>query len=185
MVWTSREGRPKRFGESAPTGQRTTHSPHDSHTDSMKGEPPNGLIWESNPRREKSIALAPTISSQVRTQIPHSTHLLGSKVKNGLESSTGRSWCTRRRRAMLSGVTPTWAASVCSVQSLFAVQSWHTSGWSVSNSSVALRRTESICGVEVVTAIPSVAGVMQEATMCPPTSTMHMRHAPTGSRSGW
>ncbi len=94
-------------------GQRSTHSPHDSQTDSRMGTSPKGRTTVSKPRRTRSMAPSPCTSRQVRTQIPHSMHLLWSKVNVGLLSSSSASRSIGRR---IRSVIPSSAVMSCSPQ---------------------------------------------------------------------
>ena len=53
-----------------------------------------------------STLLTPSISSHVRTQIPQRIHLLGLKVKNGLESSMGSGSVSSLNRSSRSSSMP-------------------------------------------------------------------------------
>src|SRR3972149_5171875 len=104
-VFTSSVGGSVSFrGQSAPTGQISTHAPQDSHVDSAIDWLPKGATTLANPRFRISIGPTPRISWQTRTHMPQSTHFPRSRTKNGLLSSSRLSFSGR---FTLSSATPT------------------------------------------------------------------------------
>src|SRR5215469_6695422 len=75
------------FSIKVAVGQACTHAPHETHSDSMNGPFCPGEITESKPRPSMVRAKVPCTSSHARTHRAHTMHLVGSKVKYGLDSS--------------------------------------------------------------------------------------------------
>ena len=79
------------FSDSVAVGQACTQAPQETHSESR-----NGSFWlaattDAKPRPSMVSASVPCCSSQARTQREQTMHLLGSKVKYGLDSSFGAS----------------------------------------------------------------------------------------------
>src|SRR4030043_1481975 len=104
-------GRVSLRGQSAPTGQISTHAPQDSHVDSAIDRPSKGATILSNPRFRISIAPTPRTSWQTRTHMPQSTHFPRSRTKNGLLSSSRLSFSGRLAP---TAAMPTCEALFCS-----------------------------------------------------------------------
>ena len=74
------------FSISVAVGQAWTQAPHDTHSDARKSVPP-GEIIDAKPRPSTVSANVPWTSSHARTQREQTMHLVGSKVKYGLDWS--------------------------------------------------------------------------------------------------
>ena len=104
---TSRSGSSNSVNDSEPVGQRTTHSPQETQSESIHCASGALPMVVSTPRFTKSMAATPTISSQVRTQMPQSTQMFGSNSKNGFDVSAASVRSGRRRRRSFASSTPT------------------------------------------------------------------------------
>ena len=72
---------------SAPVGQASVHWPQLTQVVSERSFSKGGSTMVSNPRRVKSMAATPWISSQMRTHLPQRMHLSGSRMMEGEEKS--------------------------------------------------------------------------------------------------
>src|ERR1700691_252645 len=79
------------FSDSVAVGQDWMQAPQETHSESRNDSFWLGETLESKPRPWIVSASVPCCSSQARTQREQTMHLLGSKVKYGLDSSLGAS----------------------------------------------------------------------------------------------
>ena len=135
------------------------------------------------PRFAKSIAPTFCISLHMRTQSPHSTHLLGSRTRHGEDRSRGAGVCTGLKRTL---VTPTLRATSMSLQSPLLAQLGQLWSWLAKSSSTAILRISRSWGVMTRTTMPGSGGV-EQAPITPrfSTSTRHRRQAPYTDSSEW
>ena len=71
----------------APVGQASVHWPQFTQVVSLRSISKGGRTMVSKPRRVKSMAATPWISSQMRTHRPQRMHLSGSRMIEGEEKS--------------------------------------------------------------------------------------------------
>ena len=71
----------------APVGHASVHCPQLTQVVSLRSISKGGRTMVLNPRRVKSMAATPWISSQMRTQRPQRMHLSGSRMIEGDEKS--------------------------------------------------------------------------------------------------
>ena len=176
----------KRYADevSAPTGQIWMVLPEKYD---WKGSPsPVPTCWNA-PRSSISIIGSPAIWLEKRVQRAHSTHLSRSSSTCS-EIGTGLA-NVRFAPSNRESAEPADMAWFCSGHSPPLSQTGQSSGWLMSSSSITPRCAFSATGEEscVLTTMPSVHVMVQDAIglRWPSTSTMHWRHAPTGSSSGW
>src|ERR1700742_4032670 len=77
------------FSIKVAVGQACTQAPQDTHSLVRNGSSIPAAIFEAKPRPSTVSAKVPCTSSQARTQREQTMHFDGSKLKYGLEPSTG------------------------------------------------------------------------------------------------
>ncbi len=141
----------------------------------------------SAPRSSSSMKGSPAICCEKRVQRAQSTQRSRSS-STWVLSGIGF-WYVRFMPSKRESAPPVDIAWFCSGHSPPLSQTGQSSGWLISSSSITPRCAFSATGELscVRTTMPSVTGIVQEATglRWPSISTMHCRQAPTGSSSGW
>src|ERR671917_1833120 len=139
------------------------------------------------PRSNSSMNGSPATCWENRVHRAHSTQRSRSRSTSLLiGSGLGKVRLTSTNRL---SVRPLLIAWFCNGHSPPLSQTGQSSGWLISSSSIVPCCALSATGLVswVLTTIPSVTGMVQDATglRWPSTSTRHCRQAPTGSSSGW